>query len=146
MKFIEDKIILKGIFDIHVFKKGIEIEHYCDHNLIVNDARETMAHLIGEGDPNKVVTQIAVGTDGNGPTSADTGLTGSFKKNLDGHLFPELYQVKFSFTIDTTEANGMEIKEFGLLCKDGTLFARKTRGVISKGDDISITGTWTILF
>ncbi len=52
----------------------------------------------------------------------------------------------FAFTLNTGEANGKTIQEFGLLCSDGTLFARKTRGGIVKADDISIAGTWTIKF
>ena len=54
--------------------------------------------------------------------------------------------MSFSFTIGKAEANGKKIREFGLLCSDGTLFARKTRGVIEKADDIEIVGTWTIIF
>jgi len=60
--------------------------------------------------------------------------------------YPATGEACFAFTIGAGEANGKSIREFGLLCSDGTLFARRTRGVIEKADDIEITGTWTIKF
>jgi hypothetical protein len=37
--------------------------------------------------------------------------------------------------------------EFGLLCADGTLFARRTRTKpINKESDISLSGSWTIIY
>ena len=34
----------------------------------------------------------------------------------------------------------------GLICADGTLFSRKQRKPIEKESDLSLTGSWTILF
>jgi hypothetical protein len=45
------------------------------------------------------------------------------------------------------EANGKAIMEFGLICTDGTLFARKNRAkAIEKDSDISLEGKWRIIF
>ena len=138
----------RGVFDLHVYKNGVEIEHFVEHNLIVNTARTAMAHLVGDADPDKQVTWFGVGTDANGPELGDLSLTEPFLKQLDSHEYPEddAYSVRFNFSLSTEEANGMAITEFGLLCTDGSLFARKVRKVISKESDISLTGTWTILF
>lgn len=145
MKF-RDEARLHGIFDIRVIKAGREIEHYRDENMIMASARDALARLIGGNGSGKTVTKIGVGTNGDGPTPDDKGLTGAYSKAVTGCTYPATGEACFAFTIGAGEANGKSIREFGLLCSDGTLFARKTRGVIEKADDIEITGTWTIKF
>ena len=141
-----DEARLRGIFDIRVIKAGREIEHYRDENMIMSSARDALARLIGGAGSGTTVTKIGVGTNGNGPTPDDKGLTGAYSKPVSGCTYPATGEACFAFTIGAGEANGKSIREFGLLCSDGTLFARKTRGVIEKADDIEITGTWTIKF
>ncbi len=141
-----DNARLRGVFEIRVCRRGREIERYRDDNMIMAQARDALARLIGGDGSGKTVTKIGVGTNGDGPTTEDTGLTGTYSKDVSGCTYPDTGEACFAFTIGTGEANGMSIKEFGLLCSDGTLFARKTRGVIEKADDIEITGTWTIKF
>lgn len=141
-----DQAPLRGSFEIRVYKAGQEIEHYCDPNMIMASARDALARLIGGDGSGKTVTRIGVGTNGNGPSVDDTGLTSAYTKAVAGHTYPATGEVAFAFTLGTGEANGKTIKEFGLLCSDGTLFARKTRGAIVKADDIEITGSWTIKF
>lgn len=128
-------------------RKGEIVLEYADNNMIVNSAKTTLARLISDaGQDSKVVTQIGVGTDGNGPTPDDTSLTGSFVKLIDGYTYPTTGQVTFQWSLGYGEANGMEIREFALISSDNTLFARKTRGVITKDDDLSLQGEWTIIF
>ena len=140
-----DEARLRGVFDIRVIKAGQELEHYRDENMIMSSARDALARLIGGAGSGKTVTKIGVGTNGNGLTPDDKGLTGAYSKPVSGCTYPT-GEACFAFTIGAGEANGKSIREFGLLCSDGTLFARKTRGVIEKADDIEITGTWTIKF
>lgn len=139
---------LRGQVDLHIYKNGVEIEHYIDNNLILNGARTAMAHLAGDADPDKKIVRFAIGTASDGPDFDDTAITDAFVKELDSHEYPEddPYSVRFNFSLTTEEANGMAITEFGLLCEDGTLFARKVRSAIGKEDDISLTGVWTIMF
>lgn len=138
----------RGRFDLHIFKNGVEIEHFVEHNLIVNSARTAMAHLVGSADSTKKITQFGIGTDGTEPELVNTGLTNLFKKNIDSVVYPEddEYNVQFNFSLSVDEGNDMEITEFGLMCADDTLFARKVRKAISKDSDISLTGSWTIMF
>ena len=145
MKF-EDSASLRGDFEIRVFRKGVEIEHYQDRNMIMASARDALARLIGGDGKGKVITQIGVGINGGEPKPTDTGLAKGYAKNVNGCSYPATGEACFTFTIAAGEANGLAIREFGLLCSDGTLFARKTRGVIEKADDIEISGTWTIKF
>lgn len=143
---LKDEVLLHGDFEIRILKAGKEIEHYKNHNMIMATARDALARLVGGDGTGKTVTQIGVGTNGDGPSPDDTGLTSPYKKNISGRTYPATGEVCFSWVIGVGEANGKTIREFGLLCGDGTLFARRTRGAIEKADDIEIRGTWTIKF
>jgi hypothetical protein len=145
MRF-EDAAPLRGSLELRIRRQGREVERYRDDNMIMASARNALARLIGGDGEGKVVTTIGVGVNGDGPSPDDTGLESSYTKPLAGHSYPATGSVAFDFSIGPAEANGKSIREFGLICNDGTLFARKTRGVIEKADDIEIVGTWTINF
>jgi len=137
-----DKVGIKGIFELTVYKNGQPVEKYKDENMIMNIAKEALAKLIGGDGSGKTITKIGFGTNGSGPTPADT----TYIKNITSKTYPQVNQVKFTWSLATSEANGKSIREFGLICSDNTLFARKTRGVIEKSNDISLEGSWTIIF
>jgi len=141
-----DKVGIKGIFELTVYKNGQPVEKYKDENMIMNIAKEALAKLIGGDGSGKTITKIGFGTNGSGPTPADTTLTNAYIKNITSKTYPQVNQVKFTWSLATSEANGKSIREFGLICSDNTLFARKTRGVIEKSNDISLEGSWTIIF
>jgi hypothetical protein len=143
---IVDMEKVKGMFELRVFRDGQVIEEYSDENMIVNAAKDALARLIGGDGTGKTITGIGFGTNGSGPTPADTALTGAFIKTLSGRSYPQTGQVRFTWSLATTEANGMSVREFGLICSDNTIFARKTRGAIEKANDISLEGSWTIIF
>lgn len=142
----QDEATIRGDFRLVVKRNGEVIEEYEDHNMIMNVAKDAMAHLIGGAGSGKTITRIGFGTDGNGPSPTDTALTGSYSKNVTNATYPATGQVSFNWSLGTGEANGTSIREFGLICGDGTLFARKTRGAIEKQSDISLDGSWTIIF
>jgi hypothetical protein len=137
---------VKGIFELRVLRDGQVIEEYSDKNMIVNVAKDALARLIGGDGAGKTITKIGFGTNGSGPTPDDTALTDAFTKPLSGHTYPQAGHVKFTWSLGTTEANGMSVREFGLICSDNTIFSRKTRGQIEKASDISLDGSWTIIF
>lgn len=145
MKF-QDEIQIKGEFEVKIIKNGNIIEVFTDKNLIVNLAKETLAKLIGGDGTGKSITKISFGTSGISPTPDDISIISAYTKNIDSHTYPALNKVTFNWTLGTNEANGKAIKEFGLICSDNTLFSRKTRGTIEKENDISLEGTWTIIF
>lgn len=142
----KDLVTMKGDFRLVVKKNGVVIEEYRDHNMIMNVAKAAMAQLISGSGTGKTITKIGVGTNGVGPAPTDTALTSSYSKNVTSVNYPATGQAQFNWSLGTTEANGLSIKEFGLICGDATLFARKTRGAIEKQDDISLDGSWTIIF
>lgn len=139
---------LKGRFELEVVcaHTGKIIEHYVDANLVVNGGRTAVMLLLGAADANKQLTQLGVGTNGTAPIGADTALTGSFIKDLGVVSYPTISSVQFAFQLGASEANGIGIREFGLLCEDNTLFARKTRELINKNSDIILNGSWRISF
>ena len=128
-------------------KSGNIVFDFTEHNMIVVGAKNSLARLFSNPVQDaKVVTKIGGGTAGDGPSPDDVALTGSYSMNIEGYTYPASGQVTFNWTLGYGEANGMEIKEFGLLTTDGTLFARKTRGLIVKDEDLSLQGSWTIIF
>jgi hypothetical protein len=159
-----------GIFKMTVRKAGKIIERYEDHNLIVDNAKLLMAHLVGGDTAGTPITNIAFGTNGTPPTPDDTAITNPFSKPVSHVSYPGFkadevnwkfvlglsddlitewtgYQVQFDWELRTSEDNGQAISEFGLLSGNKTLFNRKTRdNPIHKASDISIEGSWIITF
>jgi hypothetical protein len=151
MVTLKDTVSMRGIFTMNVYKGEDEnrklIETFENHNLIVNLARVSMAHLIAGDVANRSMRSIAFGTNGTTPTVGDTEITDPFVKDLGGVTYPQTGQVRFAWNLGISEANGKAIMEFGLLTADGKLFCRRTRATpINKESDISLEGTWTIIF
>jgi hypothetical protein len=170
IRIVDTHKTLKGVFGCRVYKNvnGEKrlIEEYVDDNLIVNMARDQMARLIAGEFDDRNITTIGFGTDDTKPAVGDTKLTDAFMKALNGYELPETMknsdgdtvpmrgQVQFNWSLETGEANGKAIREFGLFCKDGTLFARRRREKVGgepadpiyKEADITLEGTWTIIF
>lgn len=142
-----DTVRVRGIFSMRVFRCGVLIEDYQDHNLVVDVARVALARLISGDAAASAINRIGFGTSGTAPAPADTALTDPLLKAVAAHSFPSTGQVSFTWTLTTAEGNGKAIAEFGLICADGSLFARKNRtAALAKDSDISLSGTWTIQF
>lgn len=138
---------LRGEFTLQIRdRSGKIIEEYVDKNLIVNGAKTALARLLDGSNNAKRVTKIAFGTSTTPPDIADTTITGAVIKNVTGATYPEFNSIQFSWVLDYLDANGMSIAEFGLLCDDGSLFARKTRTAIAKTNDLQLLGAWKIVF
>jgi hypothetical protein len=152
INFVDWNRPMRGIFEYklyrHVNGKKILIQTFGDHNIIVNRAREQMTHLVsGDGVEDRKISKIAFGTNGIEENLLDVSITGAYIKNLDGYTFPEQTKVRFSWSLGVGEANGKAIREFGLICADNSLFARRTRILpINKDSDFSMEGSWTIVY
>ncbi|MGL4448690.1 MAG: hypothetical protein ACRCUZ_13405 [Shewanella sp.] len=143
---INESITLRGELSITLHQAGRPPKTLTEHNMIMASAKSALARLIAGQGSGKNITRIAFGTSGTGPSPDDAAITGAYTKALAAAEFPAAGQVKFGFSLAESEANGLNIRELGLLCADGTLFARKVRGMIEKTSDLSITGSWTIIF
>ena len=140
-------LVPKGFVSLRVFRRGRLIDEWCERNLVVNGARQVHALLIGGTFANNNIAQIGFGTGLSAPAAGNTNLTAPFLKALDSVTFPAPGQATFSFSLATAEANGMQIGEFGLFTAAGVLYARKTRAAaLAKDSDISLSGSWSIIF
>lgn len=137
----------RGRLRVTVRRGGEVIEEMDEDNLIVDVSKTIHSRLLGGATSGKTVTTIGFGTNGTAPVAGNTALTSAFTKAIDSVSYPASNQVQFNFSLLSTEANGKDILEFGLLTGDGSLYARRVRsGVLSKQSDISLTGSWVITF
>lgn len=143
---INDQITLRGQLSITLHRAGQQPQAITEHNMIMTSAKSALARLIAGQGSGKNINRIAFGTNGVGPTPNDQAISEAYTKAVSAITFPTEGQARFAFTLSESEANGLNIRELGLLCADGTLFARKVRGLIEKTSDLSITGSWTIIF
>lgn len=88
-----------------------------------------------------LATHIAVGDDNTTPTPADTTLANEvFRDSVDEVDQSPADKVIVSLRVNTTEANGNDIKETGSFNAGaaGTMWSRDTLNSISKTDDINL--------
>jgi hypothetical protein len=144
---VKDHTAMRGVFNCRVCRKGEIAGVFGNRNMIVDGARFQMARLIAEPSAGRRVRYIAFGTNGDAATPDDTGITEPVMKEIDSFEYPEDGQARFNWTLGSTEANGKAIMEFGLVCDNGTLFARYVREQpLNKDSDFSLEGDWTIIF
>jgi len=147
---MDETLKLKGVFSMRCIDKktGNVLHEYTDNNLVVDLGRHAAVLLLGGSGSAAAVTQIGVGTSNTAATNADTALTSAFVKNLNTAGTVNTYTtntVTFGYQIDTTEANGMTIWEFGLFTSSNVLVARKVlSSSIAKNSSFAIAGTWTL--
>lgn len=112
-------------------------------NLVVNGGKDNLAKLLGGS--GAVASKMGVGTSGTAAAVTDTALTATtYSNNLTGHTFGT-NAVTFSYLFTTSEANGITIREMGLLTSGNVLLARKVLdNPIVKNNTFGIDGTWTI--
>lgn len=135
-----------GVFELRVYRCGVLEHEFVEPNLVVDAAKDAHAKLIGGSGSGKPVNRIGFGTNGTPPVPGDTALTGATLKPVGKVSYPSTGKVSFSWTLAANEAVGKKIAEFGLICSDGSLYARKTRAPIEKTDDMTLSGSWTITF
>lgn len=144
---LSDTATLRGAFVCELRRAdGALVERVEEANLIVNGAKDQLARLVGGSVEGRHITHIGFGVGASAASPSNIGLTGAFWKPITSVSYPATGQVAFAWSLSTAEANGLAITEFGLRCADGTLFARKVRNPIHKSDDLSLTGSWTIIF
>lgn len=142
----------RGEFHIEVRRKGKLIDEFHDHNLVVNGGRCRLAELV-TGKSTKCITHIGIGSGSEPEDENDTELVEQqlfelSATSVDGR------DAKFEFIIGEDEANGLDIREFGLFCSDGTMFSHRVRrneetgkvSVIGKDVDIELRGYWILHF
>ena len=134
---------MRGNVHLCIKKNGKVIHEEDDHNLIVTGGRAKLARLMGGGYDGHIA-KVGVGEGGNAVSESDTGLTNGVLVDIESVDY-EGTSVKFNFCVGTGQANGLNVREFGLFFADGTMFSHRVRqSVIGKESDIEITGFWEI--
>lgn len=127
-------------YDTH----GRELWRDNGHNLIVRTGYEALADCF-TGTDAAAVSHIEVGTRGDIPIPADAEITDPVR--IEATITSKgAAGFRLDFTIGYTMANGVAIREFGIVTKDGRLFSRKVRAAIEKTDAMTIVGQWDIDF
>lgn len=134
-----------GRLILDIFEDGVLIERYDGPNLVVSGMANVMAALLGgESMP---VTQIGFGTNGTAPVTGNSTLSSAFVKDVSSVSYPSPGLVKFNFSLENSEANGLAIMEFGLLTSTDVLVARRVRSSpINKNVALRFAGAWLIQF
>ncbi|MFT8945933.1 MAG: hypothetical protein ABF876_05050 [Acetobacter aceti] len=138
----------RGEIQLRIYRGGRCIRTEKMTNLVVSGAAQMKAHLLaGDTSGSYAIAKIGYGTSGTAAQESDTALVTPFIKNVDQVTVNASGDLVASFSLASTEANGLSLYEFGLMSASGILFARKVRDLpLLKASDLSITGTWTIMF
>lgn len=144
---LTDSIKARGFFSLKMYDAdGRLLDEFSEENKVVIGGLEALTQLLsGDTSGDNLVAQIGFGSDGTPPVEGNTSLTDVFLKDINGTSVPGLTSVGYDFSLELTENNGAEIREFGLFTAGGALFARKVRaGVINKTSVLRLEGTWYI--
>lgn len=143
-----EHISAKGEVHFQVWHKSGKLlyEEKAD-NLIVNVGKQSLAKLLSgtSGYANKRVAKIGFGTSNAVTAGTNTSLENPFVKALDSFELSGT-SVIFGYALETSENNGVTIREMALFSLDDTMFSRVVRNPITKTADIRLTGTWKITF
>lgn len=118
-------------------------------NLVVNGGKGVMATLLRLGTSSLIINGIAFGTSSVAPALGDTAITGAFTKATASSSNPTTNSVQWDWTLETSENNGMNIREIGLISdRTGTptLFSRIVTESIVKTSSLRLEGTWKLTF
>lgn len=134
-----------GIFNLQVFKHGQLIIEDSSRNLVVNSGLTAIADLLRGQTTGRSIASIGFGTNGDRTLATTTALTDQFLKPFTSISQPSPGRLEIDWSLELTEANGLDIREFGLLSTNGTLLARKNRDLLQKTSALTLQGKWIIL-
>jgi hypothetical protein len=145
---MKENLKVAGSFFMEVIdvESGAVLSEFQEKNLVVILGHNNLARLLGGDLQGKRIDKISLGTNGTSPALADAAITAPFTKAITSVDYPALNSVKFNWSIEAEDANGMIIREFGLLNVDGVLCARKVRTDIVKTSAVRLVGSWKITF
>ena len=134
-----------GIFNLQIFEHGRLIAQESNHNLVVNSGLTAIADMLRGITTGRAIANIGFGTNGNPTLATTTALTSPFLKPYTLISQPTPGRLEVDWTLALTEANGLDIREFGLVLANGTLLARKNRDLLQKTSALTLQGKWIIL-
>lgn len=136
---------ISGIFNLQIFENGRLVADESSHNLVVNSGLTAIADLLRGITTGRSIESIGFGTNGDPTLPTTTELTGEFLKPYTSISQPTPGRLEVDWSLELSEANGLDIREFGLLTENGTLIARKNRDLLQKTSALTLQGKWIIL-
>jgi hypothetical protein len=146
---IQDRLKPRGHVRLEVWRGG-SLTLCESNNLITNIGRGRFPRIFG-GDPTaKRPSQIAIGSGAGLAMPGDTAITDAFIVPFSAlPTYPNTgYGVLFQATLTEEQANGLSIRELGLMDDDEALLARwvRTGGDLIKASDMRLLIFWLIQF
>ena len=143
---ISEGLGIQGEVYLEVWRKGSLVDVWHDKNMVMTGGKVNMARLFA-GEVGFHAVSVGFGTSASPASPDDTDLTGKVAKEILRVEYHTPTSVRCHFELEENDAVGMDIREFGLFCADGTLFSRRTRPEgLRKTDQESIKGYWQIRF
>lgn len=144
MKITDNFKPITGTLHLRAYDRaGAEMWRSDEKNLIVASGYTAAAEALA-GIPGAKIVNVAVGTNGTEPTPEDTAIKNAVVIPIQSVTYPAPATVRFNFVIGYDTANGVNIREFGLLTEDGRLFSRRVREVLEKSQYLTVSGSWEI--
>jgi len=140
---------MKGQVNIRFISKD-RVIHEETHNLIVDKAGEITAQLLANSGTSGITTFVVGDNNVETTDKSTTSLGGNTYSNSVGTIVVSGGQVTIPFTLSTTEFNGYDLWQFGLMTDDSQLFSilsRQSLGTpptISKDSNMDVEGEWKI--
>ena len=131
-----------------MFRYGRLVETWESPNMAVMGSGLVNAQLVSGGSGAGPLTQIGFGSNAGSIAYGNTALSlDAYVKAIDSVSYPQPNQAAFALSLNTFEANGQTIAEYGLLTAGGILYARLVRAApLIKDESMSFSYTWTLSF
>ena len=126
--------------------EGKKVEEHRYENLVVNNGKAIMAHLLAGDTPTTyAITQMAFGTGTTTPAVTDASLAAAITpvKTVTAD-YPDSTSVRFTATLASDECNTFPIAEAGLYSDSQGMFSRTTFGPLTKSSDFQFVFRWSI--
>ncbi len=137
-----DTIKINGVLQLKAYQGDNLIWDHEDNNLIVSSGY--LALLSGlSGNSNKNISKVQVGTNSTATNKNDVNISNPLDIDITS-FDPTSSKLTIYFTFGEMQGNDQSWSEFGLICADGSLFARKVVPTFTKIQDLTIEGIWTI--
>ena len=137
-----EKIGIKGFLTLKFYDKGVLVKEDKGNNLIVGYGyAKLLSMLIGTNDIG--IDKIQVGVESQPADGLDTQILSPVNLAITSREITN-GKLTLEFQFGSAQGNGTTFCEFGIILKDGSLFARKVWPAFNKIEDLTINGTWEI--
>lgn len=133
-----------GDFYLQIIKNNIVVDEKYLTNTIMNTGKTLLNNLlVGYDVANKKIGKIGVGDSAATNESSMYWLQGAntFIKNILSYSFVGATQTKINFELGTSDANGINIKEFALFSNDATVMFNR---VLWTGNEVIKTSSFAL--